>query len=296
MDVRARYRVAKERVEARVDVVEAHPILGFPIASYRRFAEIDGKQLAFVIGGNLFISVIPLLIIGYAIVERFNPDRSFAAIVVQRFHLDGETAAVVRETFTNARSGRNAALSLSVGSLFVTGYEVATTVQAAYARAFRVAPLDGFRRFVRGAAWLALMLTGTVVELTLRYWAESRPWWFLVLMLPVLVGFTFAFYLMSPRLLLDVPFAWRHLAPGAAICVVVNGVVGAVSAAFLRDWLGAYGQAYGAFGVTLAFLAWIGVLATFWVWIGAIAAVYWERFAGPSEVAAIEAPAPTSPG
>ncbi len=285
---KARFRTAKQQVTERVDALEGRRLLGLPIASYRRFREIEGKQLAFVIGGNLFISVIPLFIVGYAIIEAFNPNRSFAIIVIQRFHLEGDTAALVRETFGNASSGRNVALSLSIVSLLVTGFGVATTVQTAYAWAFRVAPLRGLRKFVRGAAWLALMLTVLGLSLTLRYWAQPRPWWFLALMLALMAALNFIFYLVSPRLLLDLPFEWRHLVPGAAICVVVNGIVSAVSAIFMRNWLEAYGHAYGGFGIALAFLAWVGIIATFWVWIGAIAGVYWERFATATEAAEIE--------
>jgi membrane protein len=283
-----RLRDAIGRASGRVDALEQRPLLGFPIASYRRFKEIDGKQLAFVIGGNLFISVIPLLIVGYAILEAFNPNRSIAVVVIQRFHLSGETAAIVRQTFTNARSGRNVALSLSIVSLLVTGFGVATTLQTAFARAFRVAPLRGADKFLRGAAWLVLMLTVTAVAITLRYWAQSRPWWFLFMTLPLLVAADFAFFLWTPRLLLHLPFQWHHLVPGAGICVIANGIISAVSALLMRRWLSAYGHAYGGFGVALAFLAWIGVLAAFWVWIAATAAIYWERFAGAARVAEIE--------
>jgi membrane protein len=283
-----RLRDAIRQVSARVDALEQHRLLGFPIASYRRFKEIDGKQLAFVIGGNMFISVIPLFIVGYAILEAFNPNRSIAVVVIQRFHLSGDTAALVRQTFSNARSGRNLALSLSLVSLLVTGFGVATNIQTAYARAFRVTPLRGAAKFIRGAAWLALMLAVTATALTLRYWAQSRPSWFLALTLPGLLGANFVFYLVTPRLILHLPFEWRDLIPGAAICVVANGILSAVSALLMRRWLSAYGHAYGGFGVALAFLAWIGILATFWVWIGAIAGVYWERFAGAAEVTEIE--------
>jgi uncharacterized BrkB/YihY/UPF0761 family membrane protein len=283
-----RFRGAIGEISGRVSALEHHPLLGFPIASYRRFKEIEGKQLAFVIGGNMFISVIPLLVVGYSIIEAFNPNRTFAVVVIQRFHLTGETAALVRQTFGNARSGRNVALSLSLVSLLVTGFGVATTVQTAYARAFRVAPLRGAEKFIRGAGWLALMLAVTATSLTLRYWAHSRPWWFLLLTVPVLVGVNFVFFLVSPRLLLHLPFEWRHLVPGAGICVVANVVVVAVSVLLMRRWLSAYGHAYGGFGIALAFLAWIGLLAAFWVWIGAVAGVYWERFAGATGVAEIE--------
>jgi uncharacterized BrkB/YihY/UPF0761 family membrane protein len=166
----------------------------------------------------------------------------------------------------------------------VTGFTVATTVQTAYARAFRVPPMRGAQKIGRGAAWLVLLVTFTALTLTLRYWAHSRPWWWLALSLPVLIAVDFTFYLLTPRLLLEVPFEWRHLVPGAAICVVAYGFVTVISSWLMRNWLGAYGHAYGGFGVALAFLSWIGVLATFWVWIGAIAAVYWERYASPEEL------------
>jgi membrane protein len=285
---RERAQATARHVSDQVRSLEDRPLAGFPVAAYRRFKEIEGKQLAFVIGGNLFISVIPLFIVGYSIIEAFNPHRTFATIVIQRFRLTGETADMVRATFTNAQSGRNVALSLSLASLFITGFSVATTVQTAYARAFRVAPLRGARKFVRGGAWLFLMLSVTALGLTLRYWASGRPGWFLILMLPVTGSLNFLFFWISPRLLLDLPFGWRPLVPGALVCVVVNGIVGAVSAFFLRNWMEAYGRAYGGFGIALAFLSWIGILALFWVWIGAIAAIYWERFAGASDVAEIE--------
>ena len=283
-----RAQVTARRVSDQIQALEERPLLGFPIASYRRFKEIDGKQLAFVIGGNMFISVIPLFIIGYAIIEAFNPHRTFATIIIQRFHLTGETAATVQATFSNAQSGRNVALSLSIASLFITGFSVATSVQSAYARAFRVEALRGARKFARGAAWLLLMLTVTALGLTLRYWASGRPWWFLLLMLPFTGTLNFLFFWVSPRLLLDLPFEWRPLVPGALVCVLVNAVVSSLSAFYLRNLLQAYGHAYGGFGIALAFLAWIGILALFWVWIGVIAAIYWERFAGASDVAEID--------
>ncbi len=279
---------ATQGVGQRVDAMEQRPLLGFPIASYRRFKEMDGKQLAFVIAGNMFISIIPLFIVGYALIEAFNPDRTFAVVVIQRFHLDGSTAALVRQTFSNAKSGRSVALSLSVGSLFVTGFSVATTVQTAYARAFRVPPMRGVQKFVRGGAWLVLMIATTALALTLRYWSHSRPWWFLVLVVPLVVACSFVFYLVTPRVLLDLPLEWRDLVPGAGVCVVAYAVVNAVSAFLLRNWLGAYGHAYGAFGISLAFLSWLGILTAFWVWIAAVAGVYWERFAGAAQVAEIE--------
>ena len=46
--------------------------------------------------------------------------------------------------------------------------------------------------------------------------------------------------------------------------------------------------AYGGFGVSLALIAAVGIIASFWVWIAAVMGVYWEHKAGPAAVAAME--------
>ena len=98
----------------------------------------------------------------------------------------------------------------------------------------------------------------------------------------------FGFFLVSPRLLLDVPFAWRDLASGPVVCTVAGAAVHTVAVFSLRKWFGEYGNAYRGFGIGLALIAAIGIIASFWVWVAAVMGVYWERKAGPASVAAME--------
>ena len=262
--------------------LERRPWVAFPLESVRRFNKIDGKHLALVIALNLFVAVIPLIIIGYAFIEAFNPRRDVGNLIVGNLHLTGSTAQIVKGTFTNASSGKSVALSISLISLLITGLDVSATAQVAYARAFTMAPLRGVQKYLRGAAWLILLLAGTGAALTLRSVAASHPLWVAIVAGAVLVTLQFGFFLVSPRLLLDLPFAWRDLIPGAAI------VVHTVSALFLRNWFGVYGHAYGGFGVSLALAAFVGIIASFWVWIAAVMGVWWERKAGPAAVAKME--------
>jgi ascorbate-specific PTS system EIIC-type component UlaA len=76
--------------------------------------------------------------------------------------------------------------------------------------------------------------------------------------------------------------------PGAAVCTVAGAIVHVVAVFFLRKWFGEYGNAYGGFGIALALIAAVGIIASFWVWIAAVMGVYWERKAGPAAVAAME--------
>jgi uncharacterized BrkB/YihY/UPF0761 family membrane protein len=278
----------KESYESRRRVIEDHRLARFPLAAYRRFQEIEGKHLSLVVAMNLFIAVIPLLIIGYAFIEAFNPHRSVGTVLVGRFHLTGDTARIVRDTFSSAKAGRSVALSISLISLLITGFDLAATIGTSYARAFRVQSPRGVQKYVRGGAWLLALLVMTSVVLTVRYWASSRPWWFLVLAIPISFCTTFGFYLVTPRLVLDLPFAWRDLRGGALICTLIAGCLNTASTFLLRNWFGGYGHAYGAFGVSLALMSWIGILSAFWIWIAAAQGVYWEGKVGAEEALAFE--------
>ena len=274
-------RQHQERLERRRWVA-------FALASLRRFDQIDGKHLAIVIAANLFIAVIPLIIIGYALAEGFNPRRGFGAVIATNLHLGGGTAQIVKDTFTTASSGKITALIITVISLLVTGLDISAAAQTAYARAFAMTPLRGPQKYLRGGAWLVLLLAGTGTGLTLRSLTAERPAWFALIAVLVWIAVEFGFFLITPRLLLDLPFAWRDLVPGAAVCTAAALAVHAVAAFLLRYWFGFYGHAYGGFGIGLALIAFTGIIASFWVWIAAVMGVYWEHKAGPAAVAAME--------
>ena len=268
--------------------LEKRPWTAFLLAASRRFKEIEGKHLAIVIALNLFIAVIPLLIIGYAFISAFNPHRDVGNLLAGNLHLTGSTASIVKDTFTNASSGKSVALSISLISLLITGLDVSATAQVAYARAFSMTPLRGVQKYLRGAGWLVLLLADTGVTLTLRSLATRYHIWFAIGAGIVLLVLEFGFFLVTPRLLLELPFKWRDLVLGAAICTAAAAVVHIVLNFFLRKWLSEYGHAYGGFGVALALAAAVGLIASFWVWIAAVMGVYWERKAGPAAVAKME--------
>jgi uncharacterized BrkB/YihY/UPF0761 family membrane protein len=148
--------------------------------------------------------------------------------------------------------------------------------------------VSGVQKYLRGAAWLILLLADTGAALTLRSLATHHPLWLALVAGAALLVLEFGFFLVTPRLLLDLPFKWRDLVPGAAVCTAAATVVHTVATFFLRNWFSEYGHAYGGFGVSLALAAFVGIIASFWVWIAAVMGVYWERKAGPAAVAAME--------
>ena len=63
--------------------LERHRQVGFLLQSSRRFKQIEGKHLALVISLNLFVAVIPLLILGRQGLSRVpaQPDLVIARVV-----------------------------------------------------------------------------------------------------------------------------------------------------------------------------------------------------------------------
>ena len=123
--------------------------------------------------------------------------------------------------------------------------------------------------------------------LALRYLIVGRPLWFLILAILVYLPLQFGFFLVTPRVLLDLPFAWRDLIPGAGVSTSAAVLVSVLSSFELHHWLHAYGHAYGSFGIALRIVAYVGLAALFWVWVATVMGVYWEHKAGSSAVAAM---------
>src|SRR5580693_10525585 len=168
----------QEKLRAYQDRLERRPRVSFLLQVNRRFKKIEGKHLALVISLNLFVAVIPLLIIIYAFIAAFSANRSFGVLLDRDLHLTGNSALIVRDTFTSASSGKSVALSISLISLLVTGLDVSATAQIAYARAFDMTPLRGVQKYLRGAAWLVLLLADTGIALSLRSLATHYHIWF----------------------------------------------------------------------------------------------------------------------
>jgi hypothetical protein len=61
-----------------------------------------------VIALNLFVAIIPLIIIGYAFIEAFNPHRDVGSLFVSDLHLTGSTASIVKNTFSRTCMRRSA--------------------------------------------------------------------------------------------------------------------------------------------------------------------------------------------
>jgi hypothetical protein len=224
----------------------------------------------------------------FAWATSFSSEASVAEPIVRQLGLTGETAALVRETFAASSDAREIATLVGIGSFLLVGYTLGTTMQETYARAWQLPPMRSTASFTRGVAWFALFLVNaTLVEL-IRYQAAADGTAAVIAAAVVSFLTGFVFWLVTPRLLLDVRLGWRGLVP--------TGIAGAVGAAGFRlatgfvlpSWLNFYALPFGALGVILAFVFWVWVLTYIWVVVAAVGAAWWERSAEAHRVITVQ--------
>ena len=253
--------------------------ISIPASIIRRFFQIDGIRKAMLMAFNLFISILPLMIITFALVSRVRNRISLSQVFIEQFNLRGETAAVVRGAFPPTRNIIKVASVIAVGSFALSGFDVASVFQRTFADAWNVKHYRGWRGPVRGAVWFVLVFATFAFGQLLQRVPAKHGAWAYALSIPIVLVMHYWFWLLTPRLLLDKPLAQRDLRPGAILGMIGSTGLWALSLVILPGWFSWYGRGFGGVGIALAMLSWTYVVSIVWVVIVVISAVMWERSA-----------------
>ena len=283
--------VARERMTRRERLIAMRGI-SIPASIVRRFFQIDGIRKGMLMAFNLFISIIPLMIIAFALVSRVRNRISLSQVFIEQFHLNGETAAVVRGAFPPTRNVIRVASFIAVGSFALSGFDVASVFQRTFADAWNVKHYRGWRGPVRGGAWFVLVFGTFAFGQILQGLPARHGNWIYVATVPVVMVMNYWFWVMTPRLLLDKPLAHNDLRPGAILGMIGSTALWVLSLVILPGWFSWYGRGFGGVGIALAMLSWTYVVSIVWVVIVVISAIMWERSAPIDEVVDVsDAPA-----
>ena len=221
------------------------------------FLGLQGIDRAMVIASQAFTALIPLLMLVSALAPVGNPDL-VANTVVTKFALQGDAAAAVRELF--AHSTDRATGVLSVVILFFSGLSLARRMQRMYLQAWRLSPVAG----VRGGLNAALGLAALLLEVALLSLVRT-----LVRGIPVgdgagVVGSALGglvLWTTIPWLLLDRRVSWRRLLPAGLLTSLSVALYGLATTVYMPRLIETYSVRYGLFGVTLALVGWLLVVA-----------------------------------
>jgi uncharacterized BrkB/YihY/UPF0761 family membrane protein len=235
------------------------------------FIDLQGIDRAMVIASQALTALIPLLILVSTLAPADRRDVVSQGFI-RRFHLNGSAADAVTEVFARPAGGASIG-GLSVLILVFSGLSLARRMQRLYLEAWHLDPLPG----VRGSFNTFLGLAALVIDIALlslaRQLVRALPmdWLFAV---PVSLVSGFLLWISIPWLLLDGRVHWRRLVPTGVIATVCSSVYGLVSTVYMPAQMETYSERYGLFGVTLALVGWLLIVALILVTATVVAAEF----------------------
>lgn len=243
--VRARDRV--EGVRARVEGTVVWRV-------WERMLEIEFVDRSVALAGKAFVAFFPLVIVVAAFMPK-NIQSSILTTVTHRLGIQGAALSTVREAFASTTDIRRATGILGLLLTFFFATSFTTALQRIYLRTWRRSADSDFREYVRGLAWLAVVLAfmgllggarglsgdgvGAGLFVIFALLATSALWWFT------------AWFMLQGQV------RWRVLIPTGLITgLAVSGYT--LSATLWMPVLVTRNQdQYGFFGVALALVTWM---------------------------------------
>jgi hypothetical protein len=206
------------------------------------------------------LSVLPAALVFIAAVYAVGGDVNvFSQHLVDHLSLTGSTATLVKETFGSSSSNALAATLTMVVTFLLWGIGIGQLYQDVYARAWGIEvgsaadqALYTIFFFVFAAALAAVVVAQSEL-------GDTGRWLVLV---PVWILGSLAFWLGTPHFLLHRKISTRQLLPGALMATLVLGGTSAFSPLFLGPALTTNGKAFSSLGIVLSVVGYLFVMVT----------------------------------
>ena len=255
----APHRLGPRVEDARAYVMKLVERAGasLPVRCLRRFVDINGRDRAFVLAGQAFTTVFPLLIIIGAAAGG-NGTGLVVNGLTNRFNLSGSSAAALRTLFQRPPGATGTITVASAAVVLFSLVSLTRSLQRVFEQAWYLRPL-GVRGTLHGLTGTALLLTSILLLSLLASVLRPLPAG-QVLGLIVRMLLTAGIWLLLQNLLLSRRIPIRRLVPGALAGGLGQTAVAVYSSIWMPHLIGRNADRYGAVGVTFAILSWLIVV------------------------------------
>ncbi len=283
VNVRARTEATKQSLMTRYERLEEGKRTGYFVSVGKRFFQIDGLSQGGLLAIELFTTIIPLMIIGFAAFRGFAANANVGDVFIRQLGLGHPLDDTVRDTFANA-NGLSSTWSL-VGMIgwLIWGIPMSLTVSNTFSLAWVREPFDFLPRIARGYSWFLLYLVTLAATERLSFAGQHsgvvRVILWIVGLLPIWI-----FWSLSPVLLVrDGGRGFKFLGLAGLAGVVIDGILLRLAGrlifpSLLEGWTG-----FGPIGVAMTLMTWCGVVGIVWVITAVAGAMLWERNA-PTDI------------
>lgn len=266
--------------------LEAKPVIGPLLRIQDRFGEVQGDPLANGIALQIFLSLIPLLLVAIAVVGFIaGGDATFTGDVIDFLGLPpgGEAADGLATMIENAEESRQAASIIGVAGLLWRGLAVVAAVQRAIDNVWQTRS-EGFKDKARAVLWLlgaAVIFTASFAVTTVL---NFLPGFLAPLSILLGLAVNLGLFLWTFSELGRLPVGWRALLPGALVCAIGFEILKVVGAIYVPQLVANSSALYGSLGIVIALLAWLAFFGRLLVYGAVINVLRWESDHGTVQV------------
>jgi membrane protein len=258
-----------------------------------RYGELHGGELASAITLSAFLSLLPLLLVGIAVLGFFSAasSKDLAKEVIENLQLDrsSQTAELIGDAMRTAETSRKAASVLGLAGLLWTGLGVVNALQYAWNTAWQV-PGRGLRDKAVGLAWLCGAGVVFLASFAVSAGSQLLPWFLEPLGILIGLATGVGLWLWTAHTLPNRRVGWRALLPGALVGAIGFEILKVLAAFVVPRVVASSSELYGPVGVVFAVLAWLLLFGRLVVYAAVVEVVLWEKRHGTVQLT-IEAPA-----
>jgi membrane protein len=258
-----------------------------------RYSELHGGEMASAITLSAFLSLLPLLLVGIAVLGFFSASSSkdLAAEVVSNLRLNesSKTADLISDAIRTAESSRKAASILGLAGLLWTGLGVVKALQYVWNTAWQV-PGRGLKDKAVGLAWLSGAAVLFVASFAVSAAAGLLPWYLGPVGILAGLGTGVCLWLWTAHTLPNRQVGWRALLPGALVGAFGFEILKVAASFVVPRMVASSSELYGPVGVVFAVLVWLLVFGRLAVYAAVVEVVIWEERHGTVTLS-IEVPA-----
>jgi membrane protein len=257
---------------------------------HERSLELHGGQMAGAITLMAFLSLLPLLLVGIAVLGFWSAASSdLTNELIDGLGLRGSSAAeTLVDAVASAEQSRRTASVVGLLLLLWTGLGLVGALQTTWNVCWQVQG-RGLRDRLVGVVWIAgggLLLVATFGFTILARFANQ--WAEIVSLAGGLVSGTLLFWWTS-RILPNRDVGWRPLFGPAVFGAVGFEILKYVGTFLVPHLVTRSSALYGSLGVVFALLGWLLVLGRLIVYVAVLEVILWEERHG-TETASIDLP------
>lgn len=279
-DIERRRERLRERYRQLAALREKSPAA----AVVTRFNDIDGSDLSLLISLELFTTIIPLMIIGFAYLSGFAPEASPGTIVVENFGISGPLGDQVSQAFGSSAELRSTWSFVGVAGFLVWGIPMSISIAGMYAKAWQREQFNRWSRLARGGTWFLLYLGMLALRQNITFHNNPHGWRAVLLFAAAQIP-VWIFWSLTPLLLVrNGGRGPRFLLLAGLAGVAIDGLIIPLASRLIFPSLLEGFTAFGPIGTAMALLTWCGVIGAGWVITACASATWWERSAPATTV------------